>query len=100
MVVVLATELTPELVAEGLARDLVRAIQDRRKEIACEFTDRIEVGIETDDETVQHGVEQFADFVAGETLANSVGLDPIVGVAPIDVESRRRSDQAVFEVKK
>ena len=46
-VVVLSTELTPELVAEGLARDVVRLIQDRRKEIGCEYTDRIEIGLVT-----------------------------------------------------
>src|SRR6185436_13804865 len=45
VVVVLATELTPELIAEGLARDFVRVIQDRRKELAFEFTDKIDVGI-------------------------------------------------------
>ena len=44
-VVVLATQLTPELIAEGLARDLVRVIQDRRKEMDLEFTDRIVVGM-------------------------------------------------------
>jgi len=42
-VVVLATELTEELIAEGLARELVRLIQDRRKELACDYTDRIAV---------------------------------------------------------
>lgn len=86
VVVVLATELTPELVAEGTARDLVRLVQDTRKDKGCEFTDRIEVGIETDDETVQAAVEQFADYIAGETLSVSVKLGPIAGVEPIDVK--------------
>src|SRR4029077_9002015 len=47
VVVVLSTELTPDLLAEGTARDIVRLIQDRRKEIGCEYTDRIEVGLAT-----------------------------------------------------
>ena len=53
VVVVLSTELTPELIAEGLARDVVRMIQDRRKEIGCEYTDRIEVGIVTESADVR-----------------------------------------------
>ncbi|CAK9037505.1 Isoleucine--tRNA ligase (Isoleucyl-tRNA synthetase) (IleRS) [Durusdinium trenchii] len=85
VVVVLATELTPELLAEGVARDLVRAIQDTRKDLGCEFTDRIEVGIVTDDETVKAAVEQFADYIAGETLSISVKLGPIEGVEPIEI---------------
>ncbi|MEM6655187.1 MAG: DUF5915 domain-containing protein, partial [Planctomycetota bacterium] len=72
VVVVLSTELTPELVAEGMARDLVRVIQDRRKEMGLEFTDRIEVGIETDSPELRSAVEQFKDYLAGETLADKV----------------------------
>ena len=45
VVVVLATELTEDLILEGLARELVRTIQDRRKEMGCQFTDRIVVGV-------------------------------------------------------
>ncbi|QDU54914.1 class I tRNA ligase family protein [Aeoliella mucimassa] len=84
-VVVLATELTPELIAEGTARDLVRVIQDTRKETGCEFTDRIEVGIESDDPTVVAAVEQFGDYIAGETLAVSAALGPIAGVEPVEL---------------
>ncbi|MEO8499015.1 MAG: DUF5915 domain-containing protein, partial [Planctomycetota bacterium] len=46
-VVVLSTELTDELLREGHARDINRQIQDRRKQLDCDFTDRIEVGIVT-----------------------------------------------------
>ena len=80
VVVVLSTELTPDLVREGLARDLVRVIQDRRKEIGCEFTDRIEVGVETDSEDLRAAIDQFGDYVAGETLADSLGADATDGV--------------------
>jgi len=45
VVVVLSTELTDELILEGLARELVRTIQDRRKEMGCQFTDRITVDV-------------------------------------------------------
>ena len=44
VVVVLATETHSRIDRRRLMRDMVRAIQDRRKEIGCEFTDRIDVG--------------------------------------------------------
>ncbi|HVT27752.1 MAG TPA: DUF5915 domain-containing protein, partial [Lacipirellulaceae bacterium] len=68
-VVVLATELTPELIAEGLARDVVRLIQDRRKEISCEYTDRIEVGIVTEAKELAGAIEEFREYISQETLA-------------------------------
>ncbi len=69
VVVVLATELTEDLIREGLARELVRTIQDRRKEMGCEFTDRIVVGIVTESAELGSAIEQFADYIFGETLA-------------------------------
>jgi len=68
-VVVLATELTDELRAEGSARDLVHTIQNRRKELECEYTDRIQVGLTTDDAELRSSLESFAEYIRGETLA-------------------------------
>ena len=45
LVVVLDTELTPELVAEGDARELARAIQDLRREAALALDDRIDLWV-------------------------------------------------------
>lgn len=82
-VVVLATELTPELISEGLARDVVRLIQDQRKEISCEYTDRIEVGLVTESAELAAAVASFRDYIAQETLANSVSAVPIGAVSPM-----------------
>lgn len=79
-VVVLSTELTPELIREGYARDLVRLIQDRRKAIGCEYTDRIEVGIETDSAEIREAIEENADYIRGETLATTIAFGAIDGV--------------------
>jgi isoleucyl-tRNA synthetase len=86
VVVVLATELTPELIEEGLARDLVRVIQDRRKEIGCEFTDRIHVGVVTNDAQLQAAVKNHRDYIMAETLANSLVLEPLSGGGPVSIK--------------
>ncbi|HEU6440378.1 MAG TPA: DUF5915 domain-containing protein, partial [Terriglobales bacterium] len=46
LVVVIDTELTPELRAEGDARELQRAIQDARKEAGVDLDDEVNVGVE------------------------------------------------------
>ena len=67
--VVLSTELTEDLIREGLARELVRTINDRRKEMDCQFTDRIEVGVVTESAELRAAIEQFRDYIMPETLA-------------------------------
>jgi len=82
VVVVLATELTAALIAEGWMRDLVRVIQDSRKELGCEFTDRIEIGIVTESAELRTAIEQFQEFVMEETLGVSIVFEPLPGVKP------------------
>jgi isoleucyl-tRNA synthetase len=83
-VVVLSTELTDELLAEGLARDVVRNIQECRKALNCDYTDRIAVGVVADAADVRAAVEQFEDYIRGETLAASLNFHALPGVAPAD----------------
>ena len=82
-VVVLNTEVTDDLRREGLAKDLIRTIQNARKEIGCQYTDRIEVGIETDDDKVRAAVEGHRQLISSETLANRLALEPIGSLQPV-----------------
>jgi isoleucyl-tRNA synthetase len=86
VVVVLNTELTPELIAEGFARDVVRLVQDRRKEMNLDFTDRIELAMATASEELQRALQTNAEFIAGETLANSLVATPLQGVEGQEVQ--------------
>jgi isoleucyl-tRNA synthetase len=85
-VVVLATELTPELIDEGKARDLVRIIQDRRKELNLEFTDRIEIGIVDASADLCRAIEANRDYICSETLAVRLVFEALPGVEGIEVE--------------
>ena len=83
-VVVLSTELTPQLVREGLARDLVRLVQDRRKDMDCQYTDRIQIGIVTSSDEVRTAVKENADYIKAETLAVDLAGEPLVGVEGVE----------------
>jgi isoleucyl-tRNA synthetase len=69
--VALELEVTPELRSEGLARELVRLVQDARKAAGLDVSDRIVLGIETRGATAA-ALEAHGDYVAGETLAAEV----------------------------
>jgi len=85
-VVVLATELTPELVDEGLARDFVRMVQDRRKDLNLEFTHRIEIGVVGASPPIQRAIENNREYICGETLAVKLVFVALPGVEPIELE--------------
>jgi isoleucyl-tRNA synthetase len=79
-VVVLDTDVTPDLAAEGLARDVVRVVQQARREVGLDVADRITLAVEGSPE-VTAAVEAHRGFVASETLATSVALGPAGGDA-------------------
>ncbi len=64
----LVTELTPELILEGLAREFVRRIQDFRKQINLDISDRIEVTYSASPQLSQ-AIEEFKPYIMGETLS-------------------------------
>ncbi|MCU1580070.1 MAG: isoleucine-tRNA ligase [Rhodoglobus sp.] len=67
--VILDTETTPELEAEGLARDVIRAIQDSRKAAGLEVSDRISLAVTGSSEADIAALSRYAEMIAGETLA-------------------------------
>src|SRR5690349_3898675 len=74
-VVVLDTVVTPELLAEGLARDVIRVVQQARRDAGLDVSDRIELTVSATD-AVRLAVGVHREFVAGETLATAVGFVP------------------------
>jgi isoleucyl-tRNA synthetase len=68
--VLLDTELTPELEAEGLARDVIRAVQDTRRAAGLDVSDRVRLGLVFFDDRDAESMALAADVdVAAETLS-------------------------------
>jgi isoleucyl-tRNA synthetase len=72
LTVALELELTDELRREGLARDLVRVVQDARKAAGLAVTDRIALGIEANGDEARGALASFEGFIASETLATTL----------------------------
>jgi isoleucyl-tRNA synthetase len=70
-VTALDTELTPELVAEGLAREFTSHVQSLRKEAGLDVEDNIDIIFEADGE-ITSAVNTFSDYIKTETLAKSI----------------------------
>ena len=78
--VALELELDDALRREGLAREIVHAVQNARKEAGLEVSDRIELALDGDDELLAAASEHEAT-IAGETLARSLSTGGADGAA-------------------
>ena len=72
--VLLNTQTTPELEAEGLARDIIRAVQDARKAADLRVSDRIRLDLHFAEESEATTVQGFLDVIAAETLALQISV--------------------------
>ncbi len=71
LTVALNTDITEELFDEGNVRDLIRGIQNLRKESGLAVSDRIHLNV-YGSETLKRGFDKFKDLIASETLATTV----------------------------
>jgi isoleucyl-tRNA synthetase len=78
--VALQLELDDELRREGLAREIVHAVQIARKEAGLEITDRIALGLGGDEDLLA-AARAHEDYLAGEVLATSVAYEAGEGIA-------------------
>jgi isoleucyl-tRNA synthetase len=84
--ILLDTTVTPELAAEGLARDVVRAVQQARRTAGLDVSDRIGLAIAATP-AARAALRAHQQLIAGETLATAVELveaaalddDPLAG---------------------
>ena len=80
LTVALDVELTDELLNEGMARELINRIQNIRKEIGLEITDRINVTLSPNSK-VEAALAGFADYIKAQVLADNVCIADNDGIA-------------------
>ena len=85
-VAALVTELTPELVQEGLAREFVRRVQDLRKSAELDVADRIELFVEAT-ASLRAAVEAHKDYITTETLAANLQFGSLPSEASVAEDS-------------
>ncbi len=88
--VCLGTEITEELRVEGVAREIVRSIQQARKEAGLEIDDRINVSWSSDDKDIKKAFSIFGEYIAREVLAEKIGGN-LEGVFSFEKENKNWS---------
>jgi isoleucyl-tRNA synthetase len=78
--VILDTTITPDLEAEGIARDAVRAIQQARKDAALNVSDRIVLHIDAP-EAIRAALHTHSSYIAEQTLAREISSNSIEGAS-------------------
>jgi isoleucyl-tRNA synthetase len=85
--VALNLELDEELRREGLAREVVHAVQSARKNAGLDVEDRISLTLAGDEELLA-AAREHQDYVAGETLATSLDFDGAGGDERTEIDGR------------
>ena len=80
--VALDLDLDEELVDEGVAREVVRAVQDLRKSSGLDVEDRIELWLAADQPDLERALASHADYIASEVLASELHLE-----TPVDTSN-------------
>jgi isoleucyl-tRNA synthetase len=97
--VVLDTVLTDELLQEGFMRDMVRAVQNARKQGDFDVSDRVEVGLKFNNEKDVTNFDVNNKFLAEETLAKKVVMGTLEGFTYSEtVNSKEYVNEGSFEV--
>ena len=74
-VIVLDTKIYPNLEREGIARDFVRMVQNLRKELNFDVSDRIDLIYHSDNETILQSLEEYKDYIKDQVLALSFNIN-------------------------
>ncbi len=72
----LDTDITSELKQEGLIREVIRHVQNARKNAGLDVDNRINLSLKTDNKALEAAIKQFENEIRSETLAKSITLSP------------------------
>ena len=96
LTVALDITLTPELVREGTMREIVKRIQNFRKEAQFDITDHIKVQLE-DVPAVHDAVEAFSTYISAQVLADELVLTADLPADAIVLDIEGSSVKAVIK---
>ncbi|MFW5759373.1 MAG: isoleucine--tRNA ligase [Cyclobacteriaceae bacterium] len=92
--VALDITITDDLKQEGIARDLVNRIQNRRKEMGLEVQDKIKINIEKNNDLINQALQAYKDYICTETQALQLNItEKLTDANPVEV------DEAVIQLK-
>jgi isoleucyl-tRNA synthetase len=77
--VLVDTRITDALKQEGIARDVVRQVQELRKQSGLEMEDRIVLYLGTEPEQLRRAIETHKEYICNETLAVELSSQPLAG---------------------
>lgn len=86
--VALDTRLTPELLREGLARDLVRHVQTTRMQMGLNIEDHIAITYRTENAELDHAIQEWTDYIRAETQSDSLARDDNLSEITLKVAGR------------
>jgi isoleucyl-tRNA synthetase len=86
VLILLDLNITPELEREGMARDIVRMVQQYRKEATLDVSDKIELFLVTNDNFTKESIETYKNYIQYQTLA-----------AKLTVKSNKNNGEFNFE---
>ena len=89
-IIILDTEITEDLAKEGIARDVIRQVQQARRDAELVVTDRIQIWLDGG-ETILEGVKTFEEYVASQILATEIiygrAENPDVSTTQVEIEN-------------
>lgn len=97
-IVILDLEIDETLKNEGIARDIVRLIQQARKDADLNIADRISVKIECGD-LIYQAVNDNLDYIKEQTLSNEINFDIKVNIAPENISGNIDSELVVIKIQ-
>jgi len=80
-VVLIDKRITPSLKNEGIARDIVRNVQNLRKDAGLDIADRIKLGLSTESESLKSAINECKLYISKETLSTEMVTGSVEGAA-------------------
>jgi len=97
--VAVSTELPPELIAEGVSRELVRHLQNMRRNAKFDITDHIITYYQTKESLIKQVINNFADYIKQETLSQEL-IDSLPPGGTYSEKHRISNSEVSLAIKK